>query len=121
MKKTTFNLDDLDNALSEGGTASNEGLTENGEFHGDSNIEVCEENCRTKISALYYWWDDLLQEDFNLDMDFSNFTKSKKKKKKKKELDELVAEESDRRSDAKDEGTYLFSSFSLLSCAHLLI
>lgn len=78
-KKTTFNLDDLDNALPEGGTASSDGFTANGEVAGDSNFD---------------------QEDFDLDMDFS---KTKKKKKKKKDLDELVGEEVDRKLDSKDE------------------
>lgn len=41
-----------------------------------------------------------LQDDFDLDMDFS---KTKKKKKKKKDIDELVAEEMDKKGDKLDD------------------
>ncbi|XP_065210262.1 eukaryotic translation initiation factor 2 subunit 2 [Planococcus citri] len=78
-KKTTFNLDELDNALPEGGTASNDGFS-------------VEPQTGTETIAD--------QEDFDLDMDFS---KTKKKKKKKKDLDELVGEEVDRKLESKDE------------------
>lgn len=78
-KKTTFNLDELDNALPEGGTASNDGFS----------VEL---QMGTETIAD--------QEDFDLDMDFS---KTKKKKKKKKDLDELVGEEVDRKLESKDE------------------
>lgn len=41
-----------------------------------------------------------LQDDFDLDMDFS---KTKKKKKKKKDIDELVAEDMDKKGDKVDD------------------
>lgn len=43
------------------------------------------------------------QDDFDLDMDFS---KTKKKKKKKKDIDELVAEEMDKKGDKFDDSKY---------------
>lgn len=45
----------------------------------------------------------LLQDDFDLDMDFS---KTKKKKKKKKDIDELVAEETDKKGEKSDDSKY---------------
>ncbi|KAK7571933.1 hypothetical protein V9T40_014405 [Parthenolecanium corni] len=79
VKKTTFNLDDLENNLPDSSSSMNESNPiENGDAHGDSNAE----------------------EDFSLDMDFS---KTKKKKKKKKDLDELVGEELEKKQDVKDE------------------
>jgi len=42
----------------------------------------------------------VLQDDFDLNMDFS---KTKKKKKKKKDIDELVAEEMDKKGDKFDD------------------
>lgn len=42
----------------------------------------------------------ILQDDFDLDMDFA---KTKKKKKKKKDIDELVAEEMDKKGDKFDD------------------
>lgn len=44
-----------------------------------------------------------LQDDFDLDMDFS---KTKKKKKKKKDIDELVAEDIDKKGDKLDDSMY---------------
>lgn len=44
-----------------------------------------------------------VEDDFNLDMDFS---KTKKKKKKKKDLDELVAEEELKEREDKENGIY---------------
>ncbi|XP_050521411.1 eukaryotic translation initiation factor 2 subunit 2 isoform X3 [Daktulosphaira vitifoliae] len=45
---------------------------------------------------------DAMDDDFDLDMDFS---KTKKKKKKKKDIDELVAEETDKKGDKLDDTT----------------
>lgn len=38
-----------------------------------------------------------------------DFSKTKKKKKKKKDLDELVRDESDKKTETKDEGSYITS------------
>lgn len=45
----------------------------------------------------------MLQDDFDLDMDFA---KTKKKKKKKKDIDELVAEEMDKKGDKFDDSKF---------------
>lgn len=79
LKKPTFNFDDLENNLPDASPGANErGIVENGEAHGDSNVE----------------------DDFTLDMDFS---KTKKKKKKKKDLDELVRDDVDKKHELKEE------------------
>ncbi len=40
-KKTTFNLDDLETNLPDSSSGANDsGIVENGEMHGDSNVEV---------------------------------------------------------------------------------
>jgi len=52
----------------------------------------------------------VLQDDFDLNMDFS---KTKKKKKKKKDIDELVAEEMDKKGDKFDDSKY-FPLFHLI-------
>ncbi|VVC27673.1 Hypothetical protein CINCED_3A017478 [Cinara cedri] len=74
-KKVTINLDDLENALPDTSSA-----LENGDNQGDA-----------------------MDDDFDLDMDFSKTTK--KKKKKKKDIDELVAEEMDKKGDKFDDNT----------------
>lgn len=41
LKKPTFNFDDLENNLPDASPGANErGIVENGEAHGDSNVEV---------------------------------------------------------------------------------
>lgn len=58
-----------------------------------------------------------LQDDFDLDMDFS---KTKKKKKKKKDIDELVAEEMDKKGDKLDDSKRLLF-YSLNKIGNLYI
>lgn len=71
-KKKVINLDELESALPDGAKDGVEGGDKTGEDMEDS---------------------------FDIDMDFS---KTKKKKKKKKDLDELVAEEEERRQEERD-------------------
>ncbi|XP_014275187.1 eukaryotic translation initiation factor 2 subunit 2 [Halyomorpha halys] len=73
-EKKTFNLDELENALPDGGGTG-------------------KSNAPNDVA------DDAGIEEFNLDMDFS---KTKKKKKKKKDIDELVADEEKKEGDEKD-------------------
>lgn len=107
VKKTTFNLDDLENNLPDSSSGLNESSNiENGDAHGDSNAEVFE-ILDIKTESIFseenlFILSIILQEDFSLDMDFS---KTKKKKKKKKDLDELVGEELERKQqEVRDEG-----------------
>lgn len=52
-----------------------------------------------------------MQDDFDLDMDF---LKTKKKKKKKKDLDELVAEDTEKKGDKSDDSkSFWFLRFSV--------
>ncbi|XP_065216343.1 eukaryotic translation initiation factor 2 subunit 2-like [Planococcus citri] len=80
-KRATFNLDELNNALPEGGTMSNDDFTVDLQMGPETIMD---------------------REDFDLDMDFS---KMKKKKKKKKDLDELAEEEVERNLESRDEGS----------------
>lgn len=68
---------------------------------------VCIDDLKFLIFLILYLLLLWLQDDFDLDMDFS---KTKKKKKKKKDIDELVAEETDKKGDKTDDGKY-FSCF----------
>lgn len=77
-KKKPFNFDDLDGALPDKDDGTPNDATAQEETGG-------------------------IEDDFNLDMDFS---KTKKKKKKKKDLDELVAEEEKEKAEEKDNGKY---------------
>lgn len=77
-KKKPFNLDELESALPESGTKSKE--------DGGEDIGGAAE-------------DGVVEDSFDLDMDFS---KTKKKKKKKKDFDELVAEEEKKEAEEKE-------------------
>lgn len=98
-KKVTINLDDLESALPDTSSAM-----ENGDGQDAMDVSfIVSIVYHAMFNSILYLLSLWLQDDFDLDMDFS---KTKKKKKKKKDIDELVAEDNEKKGDKFDDSKY---------------